>query len=160
MARRRGRKPAALKRVAYQLIDPVSDTGKPMYQLLNDLIVAHHDDIRDARIALAWCLSWKPDVDGRLILGKCKKASDLDRELAAYDFIILLNREFWQSTAVGSDERKALLDHELTHATVTLDKNGEPKNDERGRVVYRMRKHDLEEFACIVDRYGCYKHDL
>jgi hypothetical protein len=41
-----------------------------------------------------------------------------------------------------------------------FDSTGEPAYDERGRLVYRTRKHDIEEFAVIVERYGCYKRDL
>ena len=148
------------KKVAYELIGDGTPIGTPMYLLLSDLVTQHHEEIRDARIALAWALSWKPDVDGRVVLGKCKKASELDRELAAFDFIILLNRKFWQDFEVTDHQRRALLDHELCHAAVSYDKDGEPVVDERGRKVYRTRKHDIEEFTAIVSRYGCYKRDL
>jgi hypothetical protein len=131
-----------------------------MYAQLDELVTAHHEELAKARIALAWCTSWRPDVDGRVILGKCKKASDLDRELAAFDFVILLRKAFWQHEDVTDSQRLALLDHELCHAAVTHDARGEPVEDERGRIVYRTRKHDLEEFAVIVERYGCYKRDL
>ena len=46
------------------------------------------------------------------------------------------------------------------HAARKYDDKGEPVIDERGRPVYRMRKHDIEEFADVVARYGCYKADL
>jgi hypothetical protein len=148
------------KKVSYQIIERDSDAGAPMYRLLDELIEKHHGELADARIALAWNLAWKPDVDGRCTLGKCKKASDLDRELAAFDFVIILRREFWYATGVTQHQCAALLDHELTHATVRLDKHGEPVEDERKRKVYRIRKHDIEEFGVIVARYGLYKRDL
>lgn len=148
------------KKVAYELIDPESEVGVRMYDRMHVLIDAHHEEIQDARIALAWNTAWKPDVDGRCKLGQCRRASDLDRELAAYDFVIVLRREFWDHAQVTDNQRNALLDHELTHATVRLDKDGEPVHDERGRLVYRIRKHDIEEFGAIVARYGCYKRDL
>lgn len=151
---------AKTKKVAYELIGEGTDDGTPMYLLLHELISKHHEHLRDARIALAWAKSWKPDVDGRLILGKCKKASDLDRELAAFDFIILLNRGFWRDPDVTDAQRRALLDHELCHAAVAYDQRGEPIIDERGRQVFRLRKHDIEEFAAIVERHGTYKRDL
>jgi hypothetical protein len=156
------RKPrqAKPKQVAYELIDPTSVAGHPMYSLLAALVTAHHNEIAGARIALAWCTSWNPDVDGRVTLGKCKRASDLDREVAAFDFIILLRRSFWLDQRVTDLQRTALLDHELCHAAVKLDKHGEPALDSRGRVIYRMRKHDVEEFSCIVARHGTYKADL
>jgi hypothetical protein len=146
--RRRTRKPKGTE--ARQLrADPVGfTTGEPVYRLLRELVMAYHEHLKDARIALAWCTSWKPDVDGRVTLGKCKKASDLDRELATFDFIILLKKSFWQDLAVTPDQRRALLDHELCHAGVKLDeRTGEPVYDERGRKVYRVVKHDVEEFS-------------
>lgn len=150
------------KTVSYELIPRDSVIGAPMYTLLDWIVKAHHEDLEYARIALAWCTSWKPDVDGRLTLGRCKRASDLDRELADYDFVILLLRGFWRDERVTETDhqRRALLDHELTHATLKLDANGEPVDDERGRRVYRIRKHDIEEFAAIVERYGTYKTDI
>jgi hypothetical protein len=99
-------------------------------------------------------------VDGRLTLGKCKKASDLDRELSQWDFVILLRKAFWTHEGVTFAQRRALLDHELCHAAVALDGHGQPVRDERDRIVYRTRKHDLEEFTAIVERHGCWMRDL
>ncbi len=148
------------KPVNYELIDPGSDIGRPIYQVLADLVAAHHEDLFEARIALAWCLSWKPDADGHVTIGKCKKTSDLDKEFADFDFVVLLRRTFWLDLRVTDAQRAALLDHELTHAALAYDKRGEPVLDERGRKVYRLRKHDIEEFTSIVERHGCYKRDL
>jgi Putative phage metallopeptidase len=154
-------RPAKPRTVSYELIARDDDVlGHPMYKMLDSLVSAHHHDLRDARIALAWCTSWKPDVDGRVTLGKCRKASDLDRELAAFDFVILLRRAFWRADQVTDAQRRALLDHELCHGARQFDSAGEPVEDERGRPVYRMRKHDIEEFTEIVERHGCYKADL
>jgi hypothetical protein len=152
--------PRKPRRVSYALIASALDPGKGMYKLLAALVRQHHDELRDARIALAWNSSWKPDVDGRVTLGKCKRASDLDRELAPYDFVIILRRQFWIDTEVTDLQRRALLDHELMHADVALDEQGEPQVDTNGRTVYRLRRHDLEEFAVIAERYGCWKRDL
>src|SRR4051812_39232899 len=96
---KRPKKIGAPKSLSYVLIPAKSEIGAPMYDRLYQLIADHHEDLdrTNVRIALAWCTSWKPDADGRLTLGKCKKATDLDRELAPYDFVILLNRDFWQN---------------------------------------------------------------
>lgn len=152
------RKTAAGKRVNYSLISMGSDEGVSMYAMIKALIQSHHEELTNATIALAWALAWKADVDGRCTIGKCRKASDLDRELVKIDFVILLSAEFWR--AAKEPQRIALLDHELHHATVRLDRDGEPVRDERGRVCYRMRKHDIEEFSGVVQRYGLYKRDL
>ena len=147
------------KKVSYALIHRQSVAGRTLYAMLAELVAEHHPELADASIALAWNLTWKPDADGRVTLGKCKKASELDRELAEFDFVIILRQEFVESGSVSDLQRRALLDHELCHAAVTYDGN-EPKVDERGRTVYRIRKHDIEEFGQIVERYGCYKRDL
>lgn len=152
-----------LKTVAYRYIPPETEIGIPLYALLRELVHAHHREIAAAKIALAWNLTWQPDADGRVILGQCRKVSDLEREvfeLSGFDFVIILRREFWNDLCVTQDQRRALLDHELCHATVAMDDHGEPLEDERGRIVYRLRKHDLEEFSEIADRYGCWKRDI
>lgn len=148
------------KRVNYVLVKPDTVEGKPIYDLMNRTIEEHHEELTNAKIAIAWNLAWKPDADGHVILGKCKKASDLDREFSPYDFVILLRKEFWQHSQTTDAQRAALIDHELCHASVRLDADHEPKRDERGRVIYRMRKHDIEEFSEILMRHGCYKRDL
>lgn len=152
-----------LRKVAYRFIPPEGEPGQPMYALLREIVGAYHRELLGARIAIAWHLSWQPDVDGRIKLGMCKRVADLEREVAdvtAYDFVVILRRDFWQDPHVSDRARRALLDHELCHATVTLDTNGEPVMDERHRTVYRIRRHDLEEFQEIADRYGCWKKDI
>jgi Putative phage metallopeptidase len=159
MARRRSRKPKAPKKVAYTLLTRVDQPS--LYKALDAIVKAHHHELKDARIALAWCTAWRADVDGRQTLGQCKRATDLDRELAPFDFVILLQKDFWTNEAVTNEQRDALLDHELCHATVKLDPyTHEPVEDERGHVVYRIRKHDLEEFSEIAERHGTWKRDL
>jgi hypothetical protein len=149
------------KRLAYELIkDEAGGIGRQAYVMLRDLIRSYRHDLVDARIALAWCTSWKPDADGRVTIGKCRKASDLDRELMEFDFIILLSKSFWLDLEVTDEQRRALLDHELMHAAVKVAENGEPEEDAKGRIVYRIRKHDIEEFADTVKRHGIYRGDL
>lgn len=147
----RSRKP---KPVSYELIDRDSPIGNPMYWLLDEVVDQHHPELRTARIALAWCTSWRPDVDGNVVIGKCMKASDLHRELAPWDFVILLARWYWRDDRTEPIHRRRLIDHECCHATRMLDKHGEPAEDERGRPVWRTRRHDYEEFVQIIARYG------
>ncbi len=145
------------KVVNYEL---VPESQVEPYKLLEQVRRKWHSELVDARIALAWRKRLKRDKDGHLMLGRCVKVSDLQRELMPYDFILVLNREVWEDPEFGKDKKMALLDHELCHATVAVDKDGEEKEDERGRGVFRMRKHDIEEFRAVVERHGCYKRDL
>lgn len=146
------------KKLSYRIIK--EDEEPELHDLLNQLIAKYHEHLSDAKIALAWCFSWKPDVDGILTLGKCKKASDLDRQLHDYDFVILLNYAAWTLTPFSPLQKSALLDHELCHADVALDKEGKQRYTADGRTVYRIKKHDLEEFQCIVERHGCWKKHI
>lgn len=148
------------KKVNYQLIPAQSEFGQPIYAMLRDIVEADHEELRDARIVLGWCVSWRADVDGNVTLGVTRKASDLDRELAAYDFVILLNRPLWLDDELDEHKRRAILDHLLCYADVALDKNSEPVEDERGRKVYRKRKEDVRAFRTNVDRYGIWSDEL
>lgn len=146
------------KKVNVALIKPETNFGG--YKIMAELIEQHHTHLTDAKIALAWMYGKKSDVDGRLVLGRAKKGSDLDRDMHGFDFVILLNHEAYTAASFTKGQQTALLDHELTHCEVSKDTNGEPKTDERGRTVYRMRGHDVEEFREVVARHGTWKSDL
>lgn len=133
--------------------------GDP-YALLDRLVGAHHDHLAEAKIGLAWNLGWKADPDGHVKLGKAQKCREADRQAHGLDFIILLNRHVWNETWFTAAEMEALLDHEPSHCAVRHDADGEVVLDEKGRPMYRIRKHDIEEFRHIVQRHGCWKSDL
>ena len=141
------------KKVSFQIIEDPS----PAHDVLSDAL-AWHPEINGATIKLAWRKGTKADVDGRIVLGRCVKVSDLHREFFNADFIVVLNREYWD--AFTDKQRLALMDHELSHAAAKEDKNGNEMYDERDRQVFRTRKHDLEEFRDVVERHGLYKADL
>lgn len=149
------------KKILFEIVkrEDVLLSGNP-YELLDEIRAENHFDTAEARIALAWKKGTKPDVDGHLILGKCVKASDLQRELVDYDFVIVLNKEVWEDPEFTRAQKLALIDHELCHAARAEDGDGHPMTDTKGRPVWRTRRHDIEEFRCIVERHGCYKRDL
>lgn len=154
-------KPKNLKACNWQII-PEQDgkhTPEP-YKVLAQVRDKWHPDMGYAKIGLAWRKALKADKDGHLMLGKCVKQSELTREFAAYDFIIVLNREVWMDLGFSAEKKLALVDHEMCHAAQSLDEFGMQKYDERGRAIYRSRKHDIEEFRDVVTRHGCYKRDL
>lgn len=154
-------KPPKPKAIAFSLIAPMDNGHEPQpYQLLRQVRERWHQDLEGAKIALAYRKRLKADKDGHLMLGKCCRASDLQRELVHWDFVILLNKEVWQDPDFDEKKKVALLDHELCHATRAVDKFHLPQTDEYGRSVWRMVKHDIEEFRAVVERHGCYKKDL
>lgn len=147
------------KKVSIELIDRDSDEGRDIYLRAQALVDEHHDHLRAAHIALAWKLGWKPNPDGRLKLGECRRASELDVKLHGFDFVILLNRESWIED-LSPEQQDALLDHELSHAVPQIDEDGDQKVDAEGRLLWRIRGHDLEEFHDVVARHGFYKGDV
>lgn len=149
------------RKLPYQIITPeeVILAGQP-YELLAEVRAESHFDCAEARIALAWRKGLKPDVDGHLVLGKCVKLNDLQREMVPFDYVIVLNREVWEDPKFGREKKLALLDHEMCHTAPALDAEGEKVRDTKGRLCWRIRGHDIEEFRAIVARHGCYKRDL
>lgn len=74
------------------------------------------------------------------------------------DFIMILDDTFWrQATPL---QRTALVDHELRHAAVARNKDGEERFTEEGDPVWAIAPHDLEEFNAIVQKYGPYLPDI
>lgn len=53
-------------------------------------------------------------------------------------------------------QRKALIDHELTHVEFKLNKDGEKTVDDIGRYIFKMRPHDCEFgwFHSVARRWG------
>jgi len=127
------------------------------YRIMEEIIKTRRADLKDVKIGITWRLGWRPDADGRRFLGYCRKRGDLDRELDQWDFIILLNEDAWPTFSDKQKER--LIFHELGHAQLSLDSNGQPKRDDRGRLICRIRKHDIEDFRDVVEIYG-WKEDL
>ena len=151
------------KKVNFLIIPEQDAQGKvpEPYLLLKEVRDLHHGDTKMARIAMAWRLRTKADKDGHIVLGKCVKVSDLYREYADYDFIIVLNKDFWEDPQVTKAQRVALIDHECCHAAPVInEETGDHEVDERGRYLFRTRDHDVMEFIEIVQRNGIWKHDL
>ena len=147
------------KKLTFRLIDRLDGTNKvnEPYAIMEDLIERLLPDLHGCRIVLAW-KEWKPNKDGQVTLGKCRKASDVDRSLHLYDFIIFLSESAWDE--FDERQRQALVFHELNHCGRDKDKDGEPREDEDGNPVWRIVRHDMEEFSTVVKHFGLYKQDL
>jgi len=145
---------AKQKPVNVEIIKRTEETeaADGVYGIMNSIIAACRPDLADVAIGLAWRYGWKPNVDGFLRVGFCKKRGDLDRALDAFDFVILLNAEAWPE--MTESERRRLMHHELCNAQVCVDENGDTKFDTGGRPCCRVRKHDIEEFFEVAEKYG------
>lgn len=147
-------KPPKPKPVNYDLVDK----SHPAWKILLEARNKWHKDMYDARVGLAWRKRMKADVDGHVKLGHCSKVGDFHKEYIPYDFVIVLNRDMWD--VLEPHQHLAILDHEMCHTSLSLDKEFQRKEDEKGRTVYRVRKHDIEEFKSVIEHHGLYKSDL
>ena len=102
--------------------------------------------IKDSRVRIAYLesdQSKKADKD-KLVLGECEKVAAKNRWAIDYDFTITL----FKNNLIGLSEAQVeiVLFHELLHVGI------EPGAD--GDEIYNVRKHDLEDFKIIIDKYG------
>lgn len=129
------------------------------------IITKDHRHLREIPIVYVWRAK-ATHSGGSLILGKAGRitgrtavllASAIDGKGEIYDaelnedddhhrFIIEIAEDTW--LLMESDERDALLDHELEHCKI----------DDEGRLT--LRAHDVSEFASIVRRHGLWRDDL
>jgi hypothetical protein len=125
---------------------------------MNDLIGRFHPHLAQADIAILWRYGWKRCRDGHLKGGEMRLCAEVDRELHGFDFVMALNFKLWSE--LDENCQVAIIDHELCHAQVDSDDEGNVRMDEKGRICYRIKKHDLEEFTSIVGRHGQYRQGV
>ena len=76
--------------------------------------------------------------------GRCLKSSNEMKVFGQCEYIIEMSGELWDNL---DDERKSILMyHELLHILVTTNKAGE--------FEYKLRDHDIKDFATIINTYG------
>ena len=78
---------------------------------------------------------------GRRSGGLCRKVSLKDRAKGLADAEIILDGDNWNELIEA--EQRALLDHELHHLAIKIDKRGVVKDD-LGRPVLQLRRHTIE----------------
>lgn len=108
-------------------------------QMAQGIIGAYHPWLEDAAIGFIM-RSEAPVSNGKKTLGKARKVTDEQRVFMDFDFVIWIAEDEWGSLDVN--QRRALIDHELCHCHMAND--GKTK----------IRPHDIEEFNCILERYG------
>lgn len=109
-------------------------------KIAKDLIGKYHTHLIYARIGFLF-RSEAPVSGGKVTLGKAKLVTAEMKVYADYDFLIWLAKDRYD--LMTEEQRTALIDHELCHC---LYDDVEEKASLRG--------HDLEEFNCILQRYG------
>ncbi len=117
-----------------------------MVYLCRELIEKHHPHLDGVKIALI-CQDKARTSCGKTVLAYASKPSKRLQPLLDdnYHFIICVALKEWELLSLK--QRAALLDHELCHCI--FDDYGQAK----------LRGHDLEEFACIIERHGFWRGD-
>lgn len=158
MGRRKGsggEKPKKRKKVLVTPADKMR--GKELtepYRIMADLIEKHRADLAEAEIAILWRSGWRSDADGWTQMVNVKKAGDVDRALAVKaDFAVMLNKELFPK--LPDRMKEIYIRHALGHMRPMIDSDGEQKQDDKGRKLWRVKKrHDVEQFSEIIQEYG------
>ena len=125
-----------------------------------------HKPLIDARVKIDFVFAYgDEDEKGRILndalrkngckaLGIARKIPLKDRALGRGDAEIAIDGNWWDFAT--REEQRALLDHELHHFAIKLDKSKRPMFDDLGRPVITLRPHDFEFgwFKVIAERHG------
>lgn len=122
-----------------------SEVTPDVLGIATEVISHYHRDLINAKIGFVFQDEAAKKL-GKIILGNASKITDKQRTAGLdLDFVVTVAKDMWQE--MTSIQRKALIDHELCHCDFS-------------QGYAKMRGHDIEEFNCIVERYGLWKSDL
>ena len=119
------------------------------YQRIAEKLINNEPElqyIKDSRVRIAYLESdsaKKADAD-KLVLGECEKVAAKNKWAINYDFTITLFKI--NLVGLSADQIRIVMFHELLHVGI------EPGPD--GDEIYSVRKHDLEDFKLIIDKFG------
>lgn len=142
----------------FELVD--KDTA----QLIHEVLSIHHEALLTEKVTVQAVFASEIDEDGEEspvlkhhgypALAKIQVTSYVDRVRGIPDAKLTIDRCGWK--ALSRSRQEACVDHELTHLTLTRDKEGRVRYDDLGRPKLRLRIHDweLSGFAEVVDRHG------
>lgn len=140
------------KAVNWTLINNQSEDDIEIYTLMSDLMMKFHDEVKGAVIILMWRHNLKLDPDNYIDLADVQRTNDKFRELREHDFIIGLNKDAW--SFLDDQQKLVVVDSQLERIALSKDKEGEAKEDDRSRVIYRLKKEQVVDEETLVRRHG------
>ncbi len=143
------------KPVNWTLIEKNDVDGHQIYDMVADIIEKYHsgdNSIQDVNYIIMWRHNIKVDRDGYVLLADISKSSDKIRELRPHDFIIGINKDAWHF--MDGSQKQAVIDTQLERIAICLDKEDNPKEDDRSRTLYRLRKPQVVDEATIERRHN------
>ena len=125
-----------------------------------------HKPLLDAKVRIDYVFAFgeRDEKTGALVsdalkhhgvraFGIARKLGLKDRAMNRGDAEISLDADWWEEA--NDRQRRALLDHELHHLAVKIDKRGIVRDD-LGRPMIKLRNHDVDFgwFRVIAERHG------
>jgi hypothetical protein len=145
------------KPVNWQLIE----SNDELYEFVQDLIDKYHggeEGLEGLNFVLMWKHNVRQDQDGYVPASTITKSSDQARELRPHDVVIGINKDVW--SLLDADQRRVVIDCQLERIAVCTDKEGEPKEDDRSRRMYRLRRLEVLDDHTIKRRHGLTMQDV
>ncbi len=120
--------------------------------IAKDLIAKHHPHLASAAISYVFTHK-KMTHQGRQAAGKMSRPPKLQVYHHDFDFILIVDWQWWADNGRSKQQKLALIDHELCHGTAKEDAK-------TGDVKFGIRGHDVEEFAEIIERHQLWTEEL
>lgn len=129
------------------------EVGPIAERLIRD--VEQHRNLSEAQILYVF-RDVHAKSHGRAVLGRARKLAGLtqflvdDGTVGMPLFVLEFPKDLWPG--LKPEQKRALVDHELSHLAVEM--------NDAGEWVGRTRGHDVEEFLGVVKRNGIWKADV
>lgn len=131
--------------------------------IVDEMVGMYHTPLRDAKVTIDLLFAFPKSEDDETAPVKlhgypCVAVVKINayklRVLGHGDAEITIDAHQWDE--LSEEERRALIDHELTHLELRTDKDGFVKRDDLDRPLLKMRKHDHQFgwFDEVARRHG------
>jgi NTP pyrophosphatase (non-canonical NTP hydrolase) len=81
----------------------------------------------------------------KTVAGKCVKSGKELKFFSTFDYLIEISGELWD--ALDEKTREILIEHELKHVLPVA-------NDKTGDWEFKIRDHNVQDFASIIKKHG------
>ena len=121
-----------------------------IYEAMAESVKAEHEDLHwidsvGARVGYLACDDEK-HIGEMLVNAECIKVPEIYKVFVPYDFLIVV---YEPNVALMTEEqRRILMYHELKHCDFDERKDGD--------ITWKIRRHDIEDFYCILEKHGLY----
>lgn len=133
-----------------------------LYNFVEELISKYHGgdeaSIEGVNYVIMWRHNVKQDQDNYILLADVSKSSDKMRELRPHDVVIGINKDAW--SILDEDQKRVVIDSQLERIAVCVDKNDDPKEDDRSRHLYRLRRLEVIDDHTMRRRHNMTIHDV